>query len=161
MHWLIYISILILGVVLFRHYFSMRISQIDNNQFSRNRMRYELNQDLVNLYQENRPAHRFEANMLQIISTIQVTNHIGNRWMDGNVHFINGLEKMIQFLAMARGFRYRLDIGASVFLSPIDLKDKRKTFIYLLGHALQFENEELNYISIEYVNQKVITKIET
>ena len=160
MHWFVYLSILIVGVVMFRYLMQARIEQIYSDQFLRNKLQYEMDQDICNIYQDSRFKSTFSPYGFLSITSSMLTGQIGKNWMDDNSNFINSLENMMRFLAIIKGFKYMLDIDASLFFNTVNPQIKRKTFIALLKISNDFQNQKITFIKISIIDQVLFIDID-
>ena len=107
-HLYLYLSICIFGVLIYHFVIVSRLALYDGHQNIRNRMRYELRQDINNLITEfNRIDLTQQKDLFFGLQKIGASPYLGNRHMDGAHHFIAYLESTLVEQTRYKLIRYQ------------------------------------------------------
>ena len=159
-HLYLYLSICIFGVLIYHFVIVSRLALYDGHQNIRNRMRYELRQDINNLITEfNRIDLTQQKDLFFGLQKIGASPYLANRHMDGAHHFIAHIESTLAEQTRYTLIRYHFEINPLVYQQKIGLR-QRSDLIQLI-HLLtkHWDNSRLLNISLEVNKNMIIMKV--
>lgn len=171
MHILIYISIFITGILIYRLTTTPVLESLASQQVIRSRMSYELNQDLHNLIQDYRKIKNDGLNTytfgLRKATSAQL---ISNRGFDTGTSFVSHLEHVVAEQAAYKALKYRMKIHHDFYKRELSFHQKYQvinllyaafeywTYIYPMEIELKYDAEFLE-LSFGRVESDFIAKL--
>lgn len=122
-------------------YYFLAESKLENlvtQQVVRSRMRYELSQDINNLFIDLKKTRSVQnSNQQNLLQKLTTAKYLSNRYLDKGQYFIEHLESTMSLQSNLSGIKYKLWVDRKSIHVDLDLEQRSK-ILDLIYHL--FEN---------------------
>lgn len=148
MYLFIYIFILIIGVLSCYYWTEYEARLLVSYQAERNRMQYELRQDINNILVDLK-KEKNEEKVYPLLNKLSIAHYLSDRKKDGGVYFVDFLEHLLSKYALNKELKYTLYVDKEIYTSELKLSTRLKILAFCQKKLDALDHDNLVRFELE------------